>query len=169
MPRLSPSMRLAASNRRTNVMAPNDLRALLLRYFDLLYSEQLDTLLDLFADEVHWFIVPTATEIRGKAQLRELAGNHWRASPDRVKKLVNVFAGEGFGCLEYTSGGTVTADADFVTTKIEATGRRYEVACCFVFHFRTDGKIDRVREYFDLRTVQQQLGGAATDRTGRLR
>jgi len=140
-------------------MVPNELCAVLLRYFDLLYSEQLDSLLDLFANDVHWLIVPTATELVGKEQLQELAANHWHASPDRVKKLVNLFAGEEFGCLEYTSGGTVTGDADFVTTKIEATGRRYEVSCCFVFHFGTDGKIDRVREYFDLQAVQRQLGG----------
>lgn len=152
-------------------MAPNELRAILLRYFDLLYGEQLESLLDLFADEVHWLIVPTATDIRGKAQLRELAANHWHASPDRVKKLVSLFAGEEFGCLEYTSGGTVTNDADFVTTAIEATGRRYEVSCCFVFHFGVDGKINRVREYFDLQTVQRQLGGNAdlAGRSGRRR
>lgn len=140
-------------------MAPNELRNILLRYFDLLYGEQLEALLDLFADEVHWLIVPTATEIRGKAQLRKLAANHWRASPNRVKKLVNLFASKEYACLEYISAGTVTADADFVTTKIEATGRRYELSCCFVFHFRPDGKIDQVREYFDLQTVQRQMSG----------
>lgn len=140
-------------------MTPNELRSILLRYFDLLYGEHIEALLDLFADEVHWLIVPTATEICGKAQLRELAENHWRASPNRIKKLVNLFASEEYACLEYTSAGAVTADADFVTTKIEATGRRYELLCCFVFHFRADGKIDQVREYFDLQTVLRQVSG----------
>lgn len=140
-------------------MAPDELRRILLRYFDLLYGEQIEPLLDLFADEVHWLIVPTATDIRGKAQLRELALNHWRASPNRVKTLVNLFASEEFACLEYTSAGAVTADADFGATKIKATGRRYELSCCFVFHFRADGKIDQVREYFDLQTVQRQVSG----------
>lgn len=140
-------------------MSPEQIRGALLRYFDLLYGQDLDALMDLFTEEVHWRIVPTKTDISGKANLRKLAENHWQASPDRVKTLVNLFASEEFACLEYTSAGRVTAEADFVTTKIAATGRRYELPCCFVFHFRTDGKVDQVREYFDLQTVQRQISG----------
>jgi len=140
-------------------MSPEKIRDALLRYFDLLYGQDLDALMDLFADEVHWLIVPTKTEIRGKESLRELAENHWQASPDRVKTLVNLFANGEFACLEYISAGRVTAEADFVTTRITPTGRRYELRCCFVFHFRTDGKVDQVREYFDLQTLQRQIDG----------
>ena len=128
-------------------------------YFELLYGKELETLLAMFADDIEWLIVPTATRIHGKSELRALAANHWRASPDRIKTMIGLFASDDFACLEYTSSGTVTAEADFVNTKVAPTGRRYELQCCFVFHFRRDGKIDRVREDFDMGTVVRQLGG----------
>jgi hypothetical protein len=43
----------------------------------------------------------------------KLTPNHWTASPDRIKELVNVFASEDFACLEYTAGGTLTKQLDF--------------------------------------------------------
>ena len=48
--------------------------------------------------------------ISGKASLAELAANHWGASPDRTKQLLNLFATEDYACMEYTSGGTFTGN-----------------------------------------------------------
>jgi ketosteroid isomerase-like protein len=83
--------------------------------------------------------------------------NHWSASPDRTKKLVNLFASDEYACLEYLTGGTLTGRADFQTVSFEPTGRHYEFQCCFVFRLR-DGKIDRVHEYFDLDTARRVTG-----------
>ncbi len=127
------------------------------KYFDLLWGKEMETLLALFADDIEYFIVPTGTLIKGKDQFRVGAQNHWSASPDRVKKLVNLFATDEFACLEYISGGTLTGQADFGDLKIKPTGRKYELQCCFVFHFQPDGLIDRVREYFEMETVQRQI------------
>jgi steroid delta-isomerase-like uncharacterized protein len=131
-------------------------------YFDLLFGKEMDTLVDLFDDDIDWLIVPTGTRIKGKSQFRTLAQGHWSASPDRVKKVVNLFANDEYACLEYTSGGTLTGEVDFVDISIKPTGRKYELQCCFVFHFTQDGKIDRVREYFDMETVHRQTGGGMT-------
>jgi hypothetical protein len=46
---------------------------------------------------------------------------------------------------------------DFPSIKIAPSGNNYEFSCCFVFHIINE-KIDRVREYFDMATVQRQLG-----------
>jgi steroid delta-isomerase-like uncharacterized protein len=127
-------------------------------YFDLLFGKEMQPLLDLFADDVNWFIVATGTTINGKEELKAGAQNHWAASPDRVKKLVNMFATDEFVSLEYTSGGTLEAQVNFGNIAIKPTGKKYELQCCFVFHFRPDGKIDRVREYFDMGTVTRQIG-----------
>ena len=127
-------------------------------YFDLLWGKEMDRLLALFADDIEYFIVPTGTTVRGMDQFKTLAQNHWSASPDRVKKLVNLFATDEFACLEYTSGGTLTGQANFGDLAIKPTARKYEIQCCFVFHFRPDGLIDRVREYFDMGTIYQQTG-----------
>jgi len=125
------------------------------RYFDLLFGKNMDELLSMFADDIDWFIVPANTTIHGKTQFRSMAENHWSASPDRVKKLLNVFASDEYACLEYLTSGTLDADVDFTTAKVGATGRAYELQCCFVFHFDDRGLIDNVHEYFDMATVQR--------------
>jgi steroid delta-isomerase-like uncharacterized protein len=125
------------------------------RYFDLLFGKEMDELVGMFADDIEWFIVPTNTTIRGKAQFLAMAQNHWSASPDRVKTLINTFANDEYVCLEYLTGGTLTGEANFVTATVAPTGRRYELQCCFVFHVNEGGLIDNVREYFDMATVQR--------------
>lgn len=135
--------------------------SLMRRYFDLLYTEDLDAVLELVDDDIEWFIVPTGDVINGKAQLAALATNHWGASPDRTKQLINLFAVEDYACMEYTSGGTLTGEVDFRSIKIPPSGLKYEIQCCFVFHFR-NGKVDRVHEYFDMDTVKRLTRFAAT-------
>jgi steroid delta-isomerase-like uncharacterized protein len=134
------------------------------KYFDLLFGKQMDELLALFSDDIDWFVVPTNTRIKGKGQFRAMAENHWAASPDRTKKISNLFADDEFACLEYTTGGTLKGEADFVTTKVEPTGRRYDLQCCFVFHFNANGLIDKVHEYFDMATVQRFAPVSANQR-----
>ena len=57
--------------------------------------------------------MPTGDVINGKANFAALATNHWVASPDRTKKLINLFALEDYACMEYTSDGTLTGEVDF--------------------------------------------------------
>src|SRR5438093_6141746 len=94
--------------------------------------------------------IPT---IKGKAQFRKMAENHWAASPDRIKKMLNVFATERICLPGVPNWRTLKGEADFVTAKVKPTGRKYELQCCFVFHFNAQGLIDKVHEYFDMATV----------------
>jgi ketosteroid isomerase-like protein len=121
-------------------------------YFDLLFSKNLDKLLDLIHPNIEWLVVPTGDMIKGQEEFIKLSKNHWAASPNRMKKLINLFANEEYGSLEYISGGTLTVDTNFGSIKIAATGSLYELRGCFVLHF-TDGRIDQVREYFDMESV----------------
>jgi ketosteroid isomerase-like protein len=130
-------------------------------YFDLLFSKNLDELLDLVDPDIEWLIVPTGDIIKGKDEFANLAKNHWAASPNRMKKLINLFANEEYASLEYISGGKLTGDANFGSLKIKATGVTYKLQCCFVFHL-TNGKIDRAREYFDMETVKRITGQSKT-------
>jgi len=125
------------------------------KYFDLLFGKEMDELLSMFTDDINWFIVPTNMTIKGKAQFRAMAKNHWAASPVRTKTMLNVFATNEYACLEYITGGTLKGEADFGIAKIKPTGRKYELQCCFVFHFNAKGLIDKVQEYFDMATVQR--------------
>jgi steroid delta-isomerase-like uncharacterized protein len=128
--------------------------ALMHRYFDLLFSKNLDALLDLISDQIEWLVVPTGDVIRGKQQFAALAKNHWGASPDRTKRLLTLFASEDYACMEYVSGGTLTGRVDFPSLQIAPSGAKYELQVCFVFHI-SEGRIDRVHEYFDMETVKR--------------
>jgi ketosteroid isomerase-like protein len=133
-------------------------------YFDALFAPNLnesasriEQILDMLDENIEWLIVPTGDVLKGKPVIAKLAPNHWAASPNRTKTLVNLFAGEDFACLEYRTGGTLTAQADFPSVSFQPKGQKYEFLCCFVFHI-ANGKIDRVHEYFDMETIKRQLG-----------
>jgi len=130
-------------------------------YFDALFTKDLKPMLDMFAQDIEWLIVPTGDTIKGKDEIAKLAANHWAASPNRIKTLVNLFASEEFASLEYRTEGTLTKQADFPSIKFEPTGKKYDFLCCFVFHIK-NAKIDRVHEYFDMETVKRQLGTAGS-------
>ena len=126
-------------------------------YFDALFTKDQNKFLDMIDENIEWLIVPTGDTLRGKAAIAKMAPNHWAASPDRIKTLVNLFAGEDYASLEYRTSGTLTNEADFPSMKFEPTGQKYDFLCCFVFHIK-NGKIDRVHEYFDIETIKRQLG-----------
>jgi steroid delta-isomerase-like uncharacterized protein len=126
-------------------------------YFDALFTKDMSPMFELFDQDIEWLIVPTGDTIKGKDEIAKLAANHWAASPGRIKTLVNLFANEEYGSLEYRTSGTLTNQADFPSVKFEPTGQKYDFLCCFVFHIR-NGKIDRVHEYFDMETIKRQLG-----------
>jgi ketosteroid isomerase-like protein len=159
---------------KTNPTSETDLRARLQRiednlklmhtYFDALFGKDLTPILEMIDDHIEWLIVPTGDTLKGKEQIAKLAPNHWAASPNRIKTLVNVFASEEFACLEYRTAGALTNQADFPSISFRPTGKHYEFLCCFVFHI-TDGKIDRVHEYFDLETIERQLGNVESPDT----
>src|SRR5581483_1546978 len=129
-------------------------------YFDALFSKDMAPLLALIDDHVEWLVVPTGDVYRGKEELERGAMNHWSASPDRIKTLVNLFVDEDFACLEYRTGGTLTKRADFPSVSFQPTGTRYEFQCCFVFTL-VNGKIAKVHEYFDMESIKRQLAGSA--------
>ena len=159
---------------KTNPMSDIDLQARMQRiqdnlqmmhtYFDALFGKDLTPILEIVDDHIEWQIVPTGDTLKGKEQIMKLASNHWAASPDRIKTLVNVFASEDFACLEYRTAGTLSNQADFPSISFQPTGKHYEFLCCFVFHI-SNGKIDRVHEYFDLETIKRQLGPVESPHT----
>jgi ketosteroid isomerase-like protein len=152
---------------KTNPVSETDLQARMQRiednlqmmhtYFDALFGKDLTPILEMIDEHIEWLIIPTGDTLKGKEQIAKLAPNHWAASSDRIKTLVDVFASEDFACLEYRTAGALTNQANFPSISFQPTGKHYEFLCCFTFHI-TNGKIDRVHEYFDLETIKRQLG-----------
>ena len=151
------------SDRDLNTQCVKDNLRMMHAYFDALFTKDMNPMLELFDQDIEWLIVPTGDTIKGKDQIAKLAANHWAASPGRIKTLVNLFANEEYASLEYRTSGTLTNQADFPSIKFEPTGKKYDFLCCFVFHIK-NGKIDRVHEYFDLETLNRQLGTADAKR-----
>ena len=77
-----------------------DNMSLMQNYFDALFSKDLALILDVLDEKIEWLVVPTGDIVRGKDEIEKLALNHWAASPNRIKKLVNLFASEDLACLE---------------------------------------------------------------------
>lgn len=148
---------MCETNLQTRLQRIEDNLRMMRTYFDALFKEDLTSILEMIDDHIEWLIVPTGATLRGKEQITELVSNHWAASPDRIKTLVNVFASEEFACLEYRTAGKLSEQADFPLISFQPIGKHYEFLCCFVFHIAND-KIDRVHEYFDLETIKRQLG-----------
>jgi ketosteroid isomerase-like protein len=149
------------SNGQARMQRIQDNLQMMQTYFDALFGKNLKPILDMLDESIEWLIVPTGDTLKGKDEIARLAPNHWAASPDRIKTLVNLFANEEYASLEYRTSGTLTNQADFPSIKFEPTGKKYEFLCCFVFHIK-NGKIDRVHEYFDMETVRRQLGTVDT-------
>ena len=120
---------------KTNLTSETDLRARMQRiednlqlmhtYFDALFGKDLTPILEMIDDHIEWLIVPTGDTLKGKEQIAKLAPNHWAASPNRIKTLVNVFASEEFACLEYCTAGVLTNQADFPSISFRPTGKHY--------------------------------------------
>jgi hypothetical protein len=87
--------------------------AVMKKYFDLLFTQNMDQLFEPITDDIEWRVIPTGDVFTNKDEFERLARNHWSASPDRTKKLVNLFASNEYACLEYITGGTLTGRADF--------------------------------------------------------
>ncbi len=86
------------------------------------------------------------------------------------KDLTNLFATEDEACVEYIA----RADASLPLTNEEKGGvhgvdvskakpsdHQVNLPVCFVCHFNSEGKIDRVREYWDVSTLTRQFGIAS--------
>ena len=68
--------------------------AVMKKYFDLLFTQDMAQLLELIADDIEWRVIPTGDIFTSKGEFERLARNHWSASPDRTKKLVSLFASD---------------------------------------------------------------------------
>ena len=83
------------------------------------------------------------------------------AFPDVQGTIDAAYAAGDTVILEITWRGTHTDTLRAASGEIPATGRRIEIPACQIVDV-ADGKVQRVRQYFDMATMMEQLGvGAA--------
>jgi len=122
--------------------------------------------IDYFTNDIEIVEMNTGVVYKGMEKMRELAKMAYRRKG--WKDLTNIFATETEACVEYIAradmsqqlseedkkGGMHGVDI----SKARATNGPFALPVCFICHFTEEGKIDRVREYWDVATMTRQFG-----------
>jgi steroid delta-isomerase-like uncharacterized protein len=93
----------------------------------------------------------------GPAGVREWLGAFRTALPDAHAELVEVLADGGRVATEHVGTGTHTGPLATPSGEIPPTGRRIELRFSEMYEIR-DGRIARVRVWYDSATMMRQLG-----------
>ncbi len=122
--------------------------------------------LDYFAEDIEIVEMPTGVVYKGMDKMRQLARMAYRRKG--WKDLTHILATETDACVEYIA----RADMSQPLTKEEqksgihgvdisnakSSTAPVAIPVCFICHFTAEGKIDRVREYWDVATLTRQFG-----------
>jgi len=128
--------------------------------------QDIDGALVFFDKDIEIEEVPTGVRYKGIDASREMAKVAYGAQGH--KEIANLFASEDWACVEYVAKARLTGAANIsgptivgdVRHGVDVTSGKQEVEMkvCYLAHFNKDGKIDHVREYYDLLSVMTQLG-----------
>ena len=150
--------------------SPEDNARLARTILDLWNERDFDQAVRLAAEDVECVDVPSNTTLRGPDGYRESLQRWATAFPDGRVEVTRVIADADGAVVEYTGRGTHTGPLAGPAGSIPATGRRGELTLCDVLEIE-QGKVRRVRSYYDSATLMRQLGliteqGAAGQGTG---
>ncbi len=109
------------------------------------------------ADDVDVELIPFETTLRGARTARAHAESQAAAFPDG-KVVITAMRANGDGTvLEFVGRGTHTGPLVTPTGTIPPTGRGGELRYCFVYDIE-NGRIRRMRQYYDAATLMRVLG-----------
>jgi ketosteroid isomerase-like protein len=78
------------------------------------------------------------------------------AFPDAQLEVTTVRADSGGAVMEFVGRGTHRGRLITPTGTVAATGRRGEARYCFVYDVE-DGRVQRIRQYWDVGTLMRRL------------
>lgn len=125
------------------------------------YSDHdLEALLATLADDVVVRFPTSPEPILGKEQLRPVWAEVLDTVIPDVKQTVQRIVVEGdTAATELTETGTVVIPEEAVASvSLEPGGRPYSLDMVSLYHFDKDGRIDRIRSYWDTADFARQLG-----------
>jgi steroid delta-isomerase-like uncharacterized protein len=138
-------------------MAEHDGAAIIRAHYDAYNRHDRAAGAALVAPDLTWTLIPFQTQVAGPDGYQQLLSGWSAASPDGRMEDVRV---SGMGQVvvgEYVFRGRQTGTMYAAENEIAPTGRLMEMPVCEVFEFE-NGKIARVRTYFDVATLMRQLG-----------
>ena len=109
------------------------------------------------AEDVDVELIPFETTLRGARTARAHAESQAAAFPDG-KVVITTMRADGDGTvLEFVGRGTHTGVLVTPSGTIPPTGRTGELRYCFVYDI-DDGRVRRIRQYYDAATLMRLLG-----------
>jgi len=122
--------------------------------------------LDFYTEDIEIIEMPTGVVYKSMDKMRDFARMAYGRKAS--KELTNVIATETEACVEYVAKADMTqpltqAEKDSGLHGVDISKARSSTALfatpvCYICHFTEEGKIDRVREYWDVATMTRQFG-----------
>jgi ketosteroid isomerase-like protein len=117
--------------------------------------------LDFYAEDIEIIEMPTGVIYKGMEKMRELARMAYGCKG--CKELTNVIATEAEACVEFVAKADMTQPLTQAEkesgphgvdiSKTKSSAAPFAIPVCYICHFTEEGKIDRVREYWDVATM----------------
>jgi len=145
------------SPRSRTTSTTQDNTALVRAVYESYNARDFDRSAALTDDDAQIAIIPFGATFRGPAGMREFQRGWAAAFPDSRVDVQSVTVEGDRATVEYVGRGK--HGGPFTTPRgvIAATGRSVDVPLCDVYELR-DGKVTRLRSYFDAATMMTQLG-----------
>ncbi|MBI2394555.1 MAG: ester cyclase [Deltaproteobacteria bacterium] len=135
-----------------------DIASIARSLYDNFNQRDLDKAVSIIATECEFQEMPTGQKFRGPEGVRQDLQMWLKAFPDGKCNITNVIANGDLVAVEFTGVGTQNGPLTGPDGKeIAATGRRAEIPFCDVHQIR-NGKVVRVRSYYDQGSMMRQLG-----------
>ncbi len=122
--------------------------------------------IDCYTEDIEIVEMPTGVVYKGMDKMRELARMAYRRKG--WKDLTHIIATETEACVEYIAKADMSQPLTeeekrggihgVNISKAKSSTTPFAIPVCFICHFTDEGKIDRVREYWDVATMTRQFG-----------
>ena len=122
--------------------------------------------IDYYTEDIEIVEMPTGVVYRGMDKMRELARMAYRRKGS--KELTHIIATETEACVEYIARADMSEPLTeeekrsglhgIDISKANFSIEPFAIPVCYTCHFTEAGKIDRVREYWDVATMTRQFG-----------
>ena len=120
-------------------------------------DNDLDAALAYVAADIELVLMPFDQHFYGLEGFRDFMQGFKLAFPDCTVNLINQVATENGVVNEFMARGTHTGPLSGPNGQVPATGRNINYPVCEVWEIK-DGKLTKLRNYFDTGTLRQQLG-----------
>ncbi len=133
---------------------PSMVPPVLQEWLDAWNARDADRIVACLADDAVYEDVPLGAMNRSAAETRQFVAVAWKGFPDLRFEAVEASALGEHAVFEWTMAGTHTGDFP----GLPPSGRSFSVRGVSVVELASNGRIRRIRDYWDFATALRQLG-----------